>query len=124
MYETAKAVRDFETTTGMLMSTSSSTCKASHEEMLAQLLQIYSKPMEFEAIESALRTRTRTATTTTTTATATATAATHTAEASHTADHRGRFNSWCTRALDAAAVGTLPPSLTAGHARRANRFFL
>ena len=60
-----------------------------------------------------------TATTTTTT-----TATTHTAEASHTADHRGRFNSWCTRALDAAAVGTLPPSLTAGHARRVNRFFL
>ena len=56
------------------------------------------------------------------TATATATATTHTAEASHTADHRGRFNSWCKRALDAAAVGTLLPSLTACHARRANRF--
>ena len=65
-----------------------------------------------------------TTTTATAAATATATATTHTAEASHTADHRGRFNSWCTRALDAAAVGTLPPSLTAGHARRANRFFL
>ena len=39
--------------------------------------------------------------------------------------HRDRFNSWCTGlrygGARCAAVGTLPPGLTAGHAQRASR---
>ena len=47
MYETTKAVRDFE----------SATKTKAPEEMLPQLLYAYSKPMELEAVESALRMR-------------------------------------------------------------------
>ena len=39
--------------------------------------------------------------------------------------HRGRFNSWCTGlrygGARCAAVGTLPPGLSAGHTQRASR---
>ena len=56
MYDTAKAVQDFEAATGLSTETL---------EMRSQLLQMYSKSMRLEAIESALKlrasTRTRTA---------------------------------------------------------------
>ena len=53
MYETAKAVKDFEAATGLSTKT---------PEILSELLQTYSKPMGLEAIESALQLRASTTT--------------------------------------------------------------